>query len=186
MTDEPQEHNSPRETPSARELARRVLFWFLATFMASRVLVYLVMARRIPDLYLYVGGTHVHHLNYGIFLLALVGAWIIFQPSANRGWAATLYGVGLGLTFDEFGMWLHLGGSYWQRASWDAIAVTAALLGLLAYGPALVRYRPRDWAGAGVVLAAAALFFYLLLKSLDHATRRIIPKLQEIEAAFPP
>ena len=40
------------------------------------------------------------------------------------------YGVAMALTFDEFGMWLHLGGSYWQRASVDAIIVVAAVLGL--------------------------------------------------------
>jgi hypothetical protein len=34
----------------------------------------------------------------------------------------------MALTFDEFGMWLHLGGSYWQRASIDASIVVAALL----------------------------------------------------------
>jgi len=43
--------------------------------------------------------------------------------------AALLYGIGMGLTFDEFGMWIHLGGSYWQRASWDAITVVAASFG---------------------------------------------------------
>ena len=34
-----------------------------------------------------------------------------------------MYGVGLALTFDEFGLWFHLGGSYWQRASFDAVVV---------------------------------------------------------------
>jgi len=35
-----------------------------------------------------------------------------------------LYGLAMGLTFDEFGMWLNLGGSYWQRASFDAVFAT--------------------------------------------------------------
>ena len=65
-------------------------------------MVFLIVSRRIPDVYPHLGGTHVHHLNYGI------------------GRAATLYGVGLALTFDEFGLWLHLGGGYWQRASFAA------------------------------------------------------------------
>ena len=42
-------------------------------------------------------------------------------------------GVAMGLTFDEFGMWLHLGGSYWQRASVDAVIVVTALFGLVAF-----------------------------------------------------
>ena len=37
------------------------------------------------------------------------------------------YGVAMGLTFDEFGMWLHRGGGYWQRASFDAIIVLLAV-----------------------------------------------------------
>ena len=62
------------ELPTTRQLARRVLFAFLVTFMVSRVAVFLIMARKVPDFYLHLGGTHVHHLNYGIFLLAAVGA----------------------------------------------------------------------------------------------------------------
>ena len=52
---------------------------------------------------------------------------------------AVLYGVAMGLTFDEFGMWLHLGGSYWQRASVDVVIVVAALFGLVAFARTLKR-----------------------------------------------
>ena len=50
---------------------------FLFTFTAARVLVFLIVARRIPDVYLHLGGTHVHHLNYGIVLLSAVGAYLL-------------------------------------------------------------------------------------------------------------
>lgn len=56
-----------------RRLARITFTTFLLTFIAARVLVILIMTRRFPDLFLHVGQTHVHHLNYGIFLLAAVG-----------------------------------------------------------------------------------------------------------------
>ena len=62
---------------SARHRVRLVLFAFILTFMCSRIVTFLIMARRIPDLYLHLGGTHVHHLNYGIFLLSGVGAYLI-------------------------------------------------------------------------------------------------------------
>jgi hypothetical protein len=106
---------------SRRRLARPVLVAFLFTFMAVRVLVFLIVARRIPDVYLSLGGTHEHHLNYRIFLLSGVGAYVLLGRPGPRGlrWSAILYGIGLALTFDEFGLWLHLGGSYWQRASFD-------------------------------------------------------------------
>ena len=117
--------------------ARLLLVAFVLTFIAARVVVYLIMSRRMPDLYLHLGGTHVHHLNYGIFLLVFVGGWLLLLPPPRYRLTvpAILYGVGLALTFDEFGMWLHLGGSYWQRASWDAIVVLVSLFGLLASAP---------------------------------------------------
>ena len=40
------------------------------------------MARRMPDLFLHLGGTHVHHLNYGIFLLSAVA--LAFLPRWQR------------------------------------------------------------------------------------------------------
>ena len=89
------------------------------------------MARRIPNMYFFLRGTHVHHLNYGIFLLVAVGAYLLLAAPRGRklSAAALAYGIALALTFDEFGMWLHLGGSYWQRASIDAIVIVAALAG---------------------------------------------------------
>src|SRR5690242_5710951 len=139
-----------------RRLARLVLFVFLLTFVLARVVVFGIMARWIPDLYLHLGQTHVHHLNYGIFLLCGVGAWLLFRPPSGRGRriAAVLYGVGLGLTFDEFGMWLHLGGPYWQRASYDAVVTVAGLLGLIAFAPAVRHFQARAWAVTGAIALA--------------------------------
>jgi len=74
--------------------------------------------------------------------------------------------VGLALTFDEFGMWLHLGGSYWQRASYDAVVLVAALLGLVAFAPALRRFRAHHWAVLILVLAAVAAFVAGLVLTL--------------------
>ncbi|MGH8277698.1 MAG: hypothetical protein ACRETH_13485, partial [Steroidobacteraceae bacterium] len=116
--------------PTADERARRALLAFLLTFILARTMVFLIMARRVPNLYLFLHDTHVHHLNYGIFLLAAVGAYLLLRaPSGNAARrAAFAYGIALALTFDEFGMWLHLGGSYWQRGSVDATVVVAAVL----------------------------------------------------------
>jgi hypothetical protein len=51
-----------------KSLARLVFFSFVLTFAAARVLVLLIMTQKLPDFFLHVGGTHVHHLNYGIFM----------------------------------------------------------------------------------------------------------------------
>src|SRR5213596_4113692 len=120
---------------NTRPLARLVLLSLLLTFIAARVVSILMTLHRMPDIYLHVRDTHVHHLNYGIFLLAGVGAYLLFdpRPAAPAAGAAVTYGIGLGLTFDEFGLWLHLGGDYWQRASYDAVIVLATVLALASF-----------------------------------------------------
>ena len=177
----------PRPTPQLSYRAREVLVAFLFTFIAARVLVYLIMSRRVPDLYLHMGGTHVHHLNYGIFLLSFVGAILIFARPVGTmlSLTAILYGVGLGLTFDEFGMWLHLGGPYWQRASFDAVVVIAAVLFLIAAAPSLARFRPRHWATALALVAALAVFGFILVDGARYVGRRVGPHLHQLEDAGP-
>jgi hypothetical protein len=133
------------------------------------------MLHKMPDIYLHVRDTHVHHLNYGIFLLAGVGAYLLFKsgPEVTPPAAAVIYGIGLGLTFDEFGMWLHLNGDYWQRASFDAVIVLAAALGLAGFAPQARRWRPRE--------VAIALFFILLLAGSFRLAARATPRLQQWE-----
>ena len=105
------------------------------------------MSKRMPNLFFFVHGTHVHHLNYGIFLLSVLCGYVLFRRPTGREeeCAAVLYGFSLGLTFDEFGMWLHLGGSYWQRESVDMVIIVAALFGLIAYARCLERLEARHF-----------------------------------------
>ena len=145
------------------------------------------MAKEMPDLFLHMGGTHVHHLNYGIFLLSGVGALLLFAPLEDRGkhWVAFVYGFAMALTFDEFGMWLHLGGSYWQRASYDGVIVVLSLFGVIAFAPRLDRMRSHHWATGAVTLAAVICFYVMLFKSLNLAEARMGPRLQSIEQSGP-
>jgi hypothetical protein len=167
--------------------ARLVLETFLLVFMAARVVVYLIMSRRMPDLYLHVGGTHVHHLNYGIFLLSGVGAWLLFAEMTPRRLdvAAVVYGAGLALTFDEFGMWIHLGGAYWQRASFDAVCVIAALLGVIAFLPNVRQLTARQWARLLALVILAAGFGWMLQDSLQYAESRVGSHLRQLESDAP-
>jgi hypothetical protein len=177
--------NQPRWP--ARRLIRLVLYAFLVTFLAARIVVLAIMSHWAPDLYLHVGGTHIHHLNYGIVLLAAVGGYLVFVRPAGRELqaAAIVYAVGLGLTFDEFGMWLHLGGPYWQRASFDAVVVIAALLALLAYVPFERLWRRRRWRAALALVLSLLLFGWLFTRSLTWADRRFGAGLQQIELGGP-
>ena len=174
-------------TATTRHRLRLAFFSFLLTFVASRVVVFLIMARRLPDLFVHIGGTHVHHLNYGIFLLAAVGAYTVFARPSERGRtiACVLYAVGLGLTFDEFGMWLHLGGGYWQRASFDSVVVLAALLGLGGFAPPLRAWRGRHVTTAIAASCIAAVFYFMLLATFRFGAR-IELRLAPLETLAPP
>jgi hypothetical protein len=168
-------------------LARLVLVAFLLTFVCARCVVFLIMSRTIPDLYLHVKGTHVHHLNYGIFLLSALGGYLLFRrPQGRReGMAAVLYGVAMGLTFDEFGMWIHLGGSYWQRASWDAVTVVGGGFALMAFAPAIKEFRPRHWATGIVLVCVGVVFFFMLHRSFAYVGKALEPKIHKIESTAP-
>lgn len=107
---------------------KHINFWilssFLPTFIISRMMVYLA-----PGLFINISGAHIHHLTYGIFLLAIAG--FLSQNLENPKWRtkiAILYGTGLALSFDEFGMWLRLQDSYWVRQSYDAMLIILSLL----------------------------------------------------------
>ena len=99
-----------------------------------------------------VGGTHVHHLVWGILTMLVVGyAAIAFSPdSPLREVLAVLFGIGAGLTMDEFALWLHLEDVYWSeqgRASVDAVIIAAAC-------GALVLLGLRIWIDVALDLAA--------------------------------
>jgi hypothetical protein len=83
-------------------------------------------------------GNHVHHQVFGIVII--IGTGIALISKTPRGaWldlAAAIFGMGVGLTVDEFALWLHLEDVYWTdqgRKSVDAIfcvlVITGALIG---------------------------------------------------------
>jgi hypothetical protein len=178
----------PNEPTPVRRLARRVFLAFLLTFIVARVLVILIMTRRIPDLFLHAHGTHVHHLNYGIFILSAVGAILVFvtQPSDKlRKLCAYLYGFAMALTFDEFGMWFHLGGGYWQRGSFDAVMVLLGVFGWIAFLPKWQRLQSQHWVTIGITISAVIVFYAMLFSSAKKIGARFGPRLQDIEEAGP-
>jgi len=113
-----------------------VLVSFLFTFIIVRIYVILGTIGIIDDPNLYIKGYHIHHLNYGIFILAVAGFLaLVFQNTKNRLRLGVLYGIGLGLTFDEFGMWLKLENDYWMRTSYDAIIIISLAFASIVYFP---------------------------------------------------
>jgi hypothetical protein len=167
------ESDAQRQTD---ELARRALLAFLLTFIAARTIVLLIMSRRIPNLY------------YGIFLLAGVAGFLLFNAPKRTFLrvAAFAYGVAMALTFDEFGMWLHLGGSYWQRASVDATIVVAAILALIAYARSIRTFESRHFKAFLALAAALIVFGVVMYDTASHLGALEGPRLHELESESSP
>lgn len=173
---------------NVHKLARLALFGFILTFIIARAFVFLIMAHLVPNFYFFLQGTHVHHLNYGIFLLAAVGGYGVFRRPVGRAAEITalVYGVAMALTFDEFGMWLHLGGSYWQRASVDAVIIIAAVLGLCAYLRSIERFESRHvWASLFVALALVG-FGWVVFAAGGRLGELVGPTLRDLELSSSP
>ena len=138
---------------------RAVVAWlvaaYLLTFLVTRFVTRAIRAGRGPFRDASVGGVHLHHEVYGIFLLLGTGtAEFTYRPAGTWLYVlAALFGVGAALTLDEFALWLHLDDVYWStegRSSVDAV-----LLALLVGGLLLLGANPFDTDRAGGEVAVA-------------------------------
>jgi hypothetical protein len=119
-----------------------VLGAFLLSFLFIRTSARLIRSPRItwwPGSVKTKGGLHLHHLVWGIVLLLVCG-FLSFALEPDSPWNEILaagFGVGAGLTLDEFALWVHLEDVYWTeegRSSLDAVVVATLLGGLIVLG----------------------------------------------------
>ncbi len=139
-----------------------VLLGFVGSFAFIRMSTRLMRSPRVPwwpGSIVSEGGVHVHHLVFGIVLMMLAGtiSFAGFATSPIYEICALLFGVGIGLTIDEFALWVHLDDVYWAedgRQSIDATVIAVAALGLILLG---VRPFDLDTDSALAVVASVAL-----------------------------
>ncbi len=86
-----------------------------------------------------VGGTHVHHLGWGICAMMIFGyIGVVHQPDSPwREIVTVLFAIGMGLTLDEFALWVELKDVYWEkegRKSIDAMIIAGCLAGVFMVG----------------------------------------------------
>jgi hypothetical protein len=119
-----------------------VLVGFLGSFGFIRLSTRLMRSPRVPwwpGSVVSDGGVHLHHLVFGIWLMigaGSLGFWF-FDTSPWLEICAFVFGVGVGLTIDEFALWVYLDDVYWAdegRASIDAAVIAAAAMGLILIG----------------------------------------------------
>ena len=112
-----------------------ILLSFVVTFSFIRTSAHLIRAQVSwwPGDVETKSGTHVHHLVWGILLLLSMG-YLGISTDLESPWfefVAIAFGIGMGLTMDEFALWLNLQDVYWAdkgRQSIDAVVVTTGLL----------------------------------------------------------
>jgi hypothetical protein len=126
---------------AGKEIHFLILVAFTVTFGFIRTSAHLIRAQVSwwPGNVQTKGGTHIHHLVWGILLLMVMG-YLGLAVDLGSPWlelAAIAFGIGMGLTLDEFALWLNLEDVYWSekgRQSIDAVIVTACLLGISVLG----------------------------------------------------
>jgi len=125
-----------------RRVALRALFAFLITFGILRALTAIIHFDIFPHgpfrNLVTASGLHIHHLFWGILLLMSTG-FIALATRAEK-WhlrVAIIFGVALGLTLDEFALWLRLADVYWSPEGIESIkaaTVVTAFLAVYAFG----------------------------------------------------
>jgi hypothetical protein len=151
-----------------------VLVGFLGSFGFIRLSTRLMRSPRFqwwPGSVVSDSGVHLHHLVWGISLMLASGAlgFALFDFSPWFESCACLFGIGAGLTIDEFALWVYLEDVYWAkegRSSIDATVIATAAMLLILLGS-----RPFDVStgtaadaivsliGAGIILALVTLCF---------------------------
>jgi hypothetical protein len=115
---------------------------FLAAFLFIRTSARLIRNPKVtwwPGSVTTKSGLHLHHLVWGIVLI-LVSGFLNFVLKPGSPWSeifAAAFGIGAGLTLDEFALWIHLEDVYWSkegRASIDAVVIATLLGGLIVLG----------------------------------------------------
>jgi hypothetical protein len=121
------------------------------------------------------GGMHLHHLVWGICLMLTAG-FIGVSVHLENPWGGIIagaFGVGAGLTFDEFALWTRLKDVYWSdegRSSIEAVGFVAVMGTLFVIG--VQPFSLDDPKAAASVSSAIAIS--LLIAVIAFLKRRIL------------
>jgi hypothetical protein len=157
-----------------------VLAGFVGSFAFIRMSTRLMRSPKVPwwpGSVVSEGGVHVHHLVFGIVTMMVAGtiSFAGFATTPIYEICAVFFGIGIGLTIDEFALWVHLDDVYWAeegRRSIDATVIAAAALGLIVLG-----VRPFEFEATSaldVVLIVLILLLQLLSLAICFSKHRML------------
>lgn len=136
-----------------------MLVGFLGSFIFIRISTRIMRSGSVswwPGSVVSEAGVHVHHLVFGIVTMMAAGTAAL----ATLGYSpwfevfALIFGIGVGLTIDEFALWVHLDDVYWAeegRRSIDATVIAVLCIALLMFGG-----RPYEIGGGSVEAVATS------------------------------
>jgi hypothetical protein len=143
-----------------------VLVGFVLSFAFIRMSTRLMRSPKVPwwpGSVVSDSGVHLHHLVFGIVTMMIAGTlgFAALGHSPYVEICGFLFGVGAGLTIDEFALWVYLDDVYWAeegRSSIDATVIAAALMGLVVLGVNPLDLGSESEGVAAVVLSGLLLF----------------------------
>lgn len=123
-----------------RDPAFWILLGFVAAIAVSRMVVAFILEFDLQEKLFNLqdsGGanpTHTHHFNYGFAILIVSGLIALF-PQSRRflRFLSFVFGIGVGLVFDEFALIWNLNPDYYHALNYQAMGVLAALLVQIVY-----------------------------------------------------
>jgi hypothetical protein len=142
-----------------------VLAGFVLSFGFIRMSTRLMRSPRVPwwpGSVVSDSGVHIHHLVFGIVTMMLAGT-VGFALVGESPWTEVFaFGVGAGLTIDEFALWVYLEDVYWAeegRSSIDATVIAAAVMGLILVGASPFSFDTNSVGETIVSIVSAAVVF---------------------------
>jgi len=142
-----------------------MLVGFLGSFIFIRISTRIMRSDKVswwPGSVVSEGGVHVHHLVFGIVTMMAAGT-AAFATLGYSPWFevfALIFGIGIGLTIDEFALWVHLEDVYWAeegRRSIDATVIAVLCIALIMFGG-----RPYEIGGGSTAAIVTSVLITLL------------------------
>ena len=157
-----------------------VLVGFLGSFAFIRMSTRIIRSERVswwPGNIESEGGVHLHHLVFGIVTMMAFGTlgFVTDGRSPYAELCALFFGIGLGLTIDEYALWVHLEDVYWAeegRSSIDATVIAASLMLLIVLGISPVAID--SGSTEGLIVSIVGTFVVFVMVAICFAKGRIM------------